>query len=138
MSELTDDEDGADIRVFDEQRSDLVNVSLVLLLAAVVDCILAVGRGSSAITVREVIDDKLSRVIASGRIGRSDVCQSVRDRINLGKGVTRKKIVSVNNNDHKKAIQLDSHPLERWHLRDLGRSRSQGPGKLRHGQAVDF
>lgn len=70
-----DDENGADVRVLDQELADGVDVGLVVGNAAVGDGELAVGGGSSAVTVREIVDDKVSGVgrVGTGLVGRADL-----------------------------------------------------------------
>lgn len=57
------DEDDADVRVLNDVLADPVNVGLVVGRAAVGDGPLAVRGGSSAVTVREVVDHKLGCLV---------------------------------------------------------------------------
>lgn len=88
-----DDSDDADVGELLDLCDDLVNVVVVLLLAAVGDAELAVRRLGSAVTVGQVIDDDLHELLLAGallegrRVGevRAEVGH-LRDGVEPGEG----------------------------------------------------
>ena len=82
-----DDCDDAHVGVLLELRDDLVDVVVVLLLAAVGDAELSVGGLRGAVTVGQVVDDDLDELLlACAVLDRGGICEvgtEVRDLRNL-------------------------------------------------------
>lgn len=115
-----DDEDGTDVRVLDEELADGVDVGLVVIDAVVGEGELAVGGGSSAVTVGEIVDNEVSGIgrVGTGLVGSADLLEGALHE-------------SVNGD-------VAVEPLEG---RDLGNGRGlSGPGAShgRNGMVVDL
>ena len=82
-----DDRDDAHVGVLLDLRDDLVDVVVVLLLAAVGDAELSVGGLRGAVTVGQVVDDDLDELLLAGAVlDRGGICEvgtEVRDLRNL-------------------------------------------------------
>lgn len=115
-----DDKDGANVRVLDQELADGVDVGLVVVDAVVGDGELAVGGGSSAVTVGEIVDDEVSGVgrVGTGLVGGAD----------LLKGALHESV----NGD------VAVEPLEGGDLGNGGSLSGPGASHGRNGMVVDL
>lgn len=74
---LTNNKEDSDIRVALDDLLDSVDVVLVLVGTVLVKGILSVRGSSSAVAIREVVDDELASVVTTSLVSLANVDESV-------------------------------------------------------------